>query len=60
MTILGLIVVLLVLVIAIYVAKQLPVPFSYVLYAVILIVAIVVLLQMTGIMGSNVLNHRIN
>jgi hypothetical protein len=61
MTILGLIIVLLVLVIAIYVAKQMPVPFSYILYAVILVVAIVVLLQVTGIMtGSSVLNRRLN
>ena len=59
MTILGLIIALVVVCIALWVARQLPVPFSYVLYAVILIVVLVVLLQVTGVMSGGALNRRI-
>lgn len=60
MTLLGLVVVLIVLCIAVYIAKQVPVPFSYIVYAVIVIAVVVILLEVTGVVsGGNVLNRRI-
>jgi hypothetical protein len=60
MSILGFIIAVCVICIMLYVASRLPVPMSYILYAVILIVCIIVLLSATGVLGSGaVLNRRI-
>ena len=59
MTILGLIVVLVVVCLALYVARMVPAPFSFILYGVIVLVAIIVLLQVVGVLGGNTLHQRL-
>jgi hypothetical protein len=60
MTLLGFIIVIAVICVMLYVASRLPVPMSYILYAVILIVCIVILLQITGVLGAGpILNRRV-
>lgn len=59
MTLLGLLAVILILMIAVWVARSVPVPFSYIVYALVVLVICIVLLQVTGVLGSAGLNHRI-
>ena len=59
MTILGLIVCLVVVCIALWVARQIPAPFSFILYAVIVCVVLIVLLEVTGVLGTGVLGRRV-
>jgi hypothetical protein len=59
MTILSLLFAIVLLCIGVWVAKSIPVPFSYVVYAVIVLAICVLLLELTGIMGAGVLNRRI-
>jgi hypothetical protein len=59
MTLLGLLAVILILMIAVWVARSVPVPFSYIVYALVVLVICIVLLQVTGVLGSGGLNRRI-
>jgi len=59
MTPLALIFVILILCVAVWVARSVPVPFSYVVYALVVLAICVILLQLLGLLGAESLNHRI-
>lgn len=59
MTVLMLIVLMVVLGVALWYARQVPAPFSYIIYGVVTLVVVIVLLQVTGVASSGALTHRL-
>jgi hypothetical protein len=59
MTPLTLIFIILILCVAVWIARSVPVPFSYVVYALVVLATCVILLELLGLLGAGTLNHRL-